>query len=157
MEPYSRRLPQVHPDGAWLFVTWPLAGSLPWPRHVLMPGGQPLVGAGAAFVALDRQADQARCGPRWLGDPRIARMLVDTLLAGERERQFYWLRAWVVMPNHVHVLWQPQVEMPVITRWVKGATARAANLMLGRNGQVFWQDESYDHWVRNGQIGRAHV
>ena len=150
MEPYSRRLPQVHPDGAWLFVTWRLAGSLPWPRHVLMPGGQPLVSAGAAFVALDRQADQARCGPRWLGDPRIARMLVDTLLAGERERQFYRLRAWVVMPNQVHVLWQPQVEMPGITRWVKGATARAANLLLGRTSQVFWQDESYDHWVRNG-------
>jgi len=52
------------------------------------------------------------------------------------------LRAWVVMPNHVHVLWQPQVEMPVITRWVNGATARAANLLLGRTGQVFWQDES---------------
>jgi REP element-mobilizing transposase RayT len=69
-------------------------------------------------------------------------MLVDTLLAGERERQFYRLRAWVVMPNHVHVLWQPQVEMPGITRWVKGATARAANLLLGRTGQVFWQDES---------------
>ena len=53
------------------------------------------------------------------------------------------------MPNHIHVLWEPQVEMPAITRWVKGSTARQANLILGRTGQVFWQDESYDHWVRD--------
>ena len=92
--------------------------------------------AGATFVALDRQADQARCGPRWLGDPRIARMVVDTLLAGKRERQFYRLRAWVVMPNQVHVLWQPQVEMPGTTRWVKGAPAF---LRAGRGPVRAWQ------------------
>jgi hypothetical protein len=32
---------------------------------------------------------------------------------------------------------------------VKGATARQANLILGRTGEAFWQAESYDHWVRN--------
>jgi hypothetical protein len=38
--------------------------------------------------------------------------------------------------------------MRAITRWVKGCTARRANLLLGRTGRAFWQDESYDHWVR---------
>ena len=27
-------------------------------------------------------------------------------------------------------------------------TARQANVILGRTGQPFWQDESYDRWVR---------
>jgi REP element-mobilizing transposase RayT len=75
-------------------------------------------------------------------------MFAATLLAGERERNFYDLRAWVVMPNHVHVVWTPRVPMPEITRWVKGSTARRANTLLGRTGRAFWQDESYDHWVR---------
>jgi putative DNA methylase len=29
----------------------------------------------------------------------------------------------------------------------KGFTAREANRMLGRAG-TFWQDESFDHWIR---------
>jgi len=149
MEPYARRLPHIHPQAAWLFVTWRLAGCLPLRRDLLLPSGQPPPDTGAAFVAMDRQTDLAQRGPKWLADPRTARIVVVTLLAGEQERQFYRLRAWVVMPNHVHVLWEPFVDMPAITRWVKGSTARQANLLLGRTGRVFWQDESYDHWVRN--------
>ncbi len=37
----------------------------------------------------------------------------------------------------------------MITRWLKGSTARQANLILGRTGEVFWQDESFDHRVRD--------
>jgi REP element-mobilizing transposase RayT len=53
------------------------------------------------------------------------------------------------MPNHVHLLILPQVPVPAITRWLKSWTARQANQLLGLAGQPFWQDESYDHWVRN--------
>jgi hypothetical protein len=30
-------------------------------------------------------------------------------------------------------------------------TAKRANLLLQRSGEAFWQDESYDHLVRNGE------
>jgi REP element-mobilizing transposase RayT len=69
---------------------------------------------------------------------------MDTLHIGERERRFYDLPAYVVMPNHVHLLIRPLVPLPEITRWLKGSTARRANLVLGRTGQPFWQDESFD-------------
>jgi len=26
---------------------------------------------------------------------------------------------------------------------------RQANLLLGRTGDYFWQDESFDHWIRD--------
>lgn len=54
------------------------------------------------------------------------------------------LHAFAVMPNHVHLLVTPHV---VATRWLrplKGFTAYQANAWLGRHGQTFWQDESYD-------------
>jgi putative transposase len=105
-------------------------------------------GPGAAFVAFDHALDQATHGPKWLADTRISRLITSTLLAGERERDFYRLRAWVIMQNHIHTLWLPHVPMPMITRWIKGSTARRANLLLDRTGCAFWQDESYDHWVR---------
>ncbi len=53
------------------------------------------------------------------------------------------------MPNHVHVLFRAYQPVSTIMRWLKGSTARRANQLLGRTGKRFWQDESYDHWIRN--------
>jgi hypothetical protein len=59
------------------------------------------------------------------------------------------------MPNHVHLLITPRLQVRKITRGIKGTTARGANEILGRAGQQFWQDESFDHWVRDeGQFWR---
>jgi putative transposase len=63
----------------------------------------------------------------------------------------YELFAWVVISNHVHVLLQPHKPLREVTRAVKNTSAREANLILGRTGLRFWQDESYDHWVRDGK------
>jgi REP element-mobilizing transposase RayT len=142
---YRRRLPHFHPGDAYLFLTWRLWGSLP----ARPPSSRPYLTAGHASVAADRALDRAGAGPVWLKDPRIAGLVVETMLTGEQERRFYELRAGVVMPNHVHLAILPKVEVPVIMRWLKGSTARRANQLLGRSGQPFWQDESYDHWVRN--------
>jgi REP element-mobilizing transposase RayT len=78
-------------------------------------------------------------------------MLAAALQYGERVRQLYHLHAWVIMPNHVHVVLEPRVAMPSIMRWLKGRTGRMANRILGRTGMPFWQDESFDHWVRSAE------
>ncbi len=36
----------------------------------------------------------------------------------------------------------------MVTRAIKSYSARKANHILGRTGEPFWQDESYDHWIR---------
>jgi REP element-mobilizing transposase RayT len=53
------------------------------------------------------------------------------------------------MANHVYVLLAPMRTLSQITHAVKGATARGANKLLGRSGNRFWQDESFDRWIRN--------
>jgi REP element-mobilizing transposase RayT len=159
---YRRKLPHWHPDldeATLLFVTWRLSGSIPQvrlPQQLAGEGACPTPqSAGRAFFALDREADKAAFGPVWLRDNRVARVVADALLHGESGRRFYQLRAWVIMPNHVHVLLRPQTNLPVITRWLKGSTARQANLILGRTGKAFWQDESFDHRVRDEmELGR---
>jgi hypothetical protein len=50
-------------------------------------------------------------------------------------RYCYEMDAWVVMPNHVHLLILPRVPVPAITRWLKSWTARQANQLFGRSGQ----------------------
>ena len=75
-------------------------------------------------------------------------MLVNALHYGELTRKLYRLQAWVIMPNHVHVILQPHADLSVVTRWLKGRTSRMANRLLGRTGERFWPDESFDHWIR---------
>ena len=79
---------------------------------------------------------------------KIAELVVTGLLDGDRRFRRYQLHAFVVMPNHVHLLVTPKV---VATKWLgplKGFTAHQANAVLGAHGGAFWQEESYDHVVR---------
>jgi len=151
MSEHRRRLPHFHPDDTYLFLTWRLWGSPPAKtQFAVYPS------AGHAFVAQDRALDRRASGPLWLSDPRIADLVARAIVIGEGERRFYELCAWVVMPNHVPLLILPRVPPPILMRWLKGSTARSANLILGRTGQPFWQDESYDHYLRNvRQIDRT--
>jgi REP element-mobilizing transposase RayT len=142
---HQRHLPHWQPEDAAVFVTWRLNGSLP--KHVLVR--QDEVSAGRAFVEFDRLLDRAETGPTWLKDPRIAKSAVDALKFGETDLHLYELVAFVVMSNHVHVLIRPNSDLSKITRAIKGYTAREANRILDSTGQPFWQDESYDRWIRD--------
>jgi putative transposase len=98
---------------------------------------------------MDRYLDRAQSGPVFLQQEAIARMVVESLLRGV-ELGHYELGAFVVMPNHVHALLLPLIPPSRLLKSLKGYTAHEANRMLGRTGEPFWQRESYDHWVRNG-------
>jgi len=143
MPEYRRRLPHIHLCDTHLFITWRLWGSLP-------ARSGPIIYAtpGQAFAAQDRILDRRSSGPLWLKDARIAGVVSHAILYGDCNRNFYRLYAWVVMPNHVHLLIRPLVPIPVMMRWLKGSTARSANRTLCRTGQPFWQDESWDHYLR---------
>ena len=156
MAEYRRKLPHYHPDHAYLCLTWRLWGTLPALVGQAVSPAVPQSTAGRAFVARDRALDGHCPGPKWLQDPRIANLVAHAIVIGEVERHFYEIRAWVVMPNHAHLLIVPQVCVPVLMRWLKGSTAREANRILGRTGQPFWQDESWDHYLRNSdQLNRT--
>jgi REP element-mobilizing transposase RayT len=145
MSYYERHLPHWHPDRAAIFVTWRLHGSLPsstWDALPPMP-------AGRAFVAVDRELAKAATGPTWLKDERVAHCVVEALRFGEDSLRLYRLQAWVLMANHVHILIEPKVGLPRITKSIKTFSAKRSNEILERTGEPFWQAESYDHWVRN--------
>jgi type I restriction enzyme R subunit/putative DNA methylase len=136
----------VYPRGERLFVTFCLQGALP-PARFAPPTKAT---AGEAFVYMDRYMDAARSGPAYLRRPEIATIVVDSLYKGV-ELGHYLLHAYVVMPNHVHLLIEPLTHPTRLLKSLKGFTARSANQALGLTGAPFWQKESYDHWVRNDQ------
>jgi putative transposase len=139
---YERKLPHWQQENAALFITWRLHGSMPHkPAVIGLPPGK-------AFAAFDRALDHGEFGPRWLSDTRVASSMEATLLFGAEHLKLYSLLAWVIMPNHVHILIDPNVTLARITQSLKNFSARKSNEILGHTGQ-FWQRESYDHWARN--------
>lgn len=81
-----------------------------------------------------------------LRDPRAADICVEELTRGSD----YRLHAYVVMPNHVHVLVEifPGLLVEELCyRW-KHAMAFRINPLVGRRGRL-WQSESWDHIVRS--------
>ncbi len=146
---YRRHLPHWEMPGQNLFITWRLFGSLP---AKFRPAPE-IKASGGQFVAIDRALDRAGIGPTWLSDPDIAEIAFRELRDGYLAKKLFRLRAYVLMANHVHILIEPHAPLSTITQRIKGATAYRANLALRRTYQRFWQDESFDHWVRNPAEG----
>jgi len=136
----EHHLPHWAPDGKFVFVTWSLYG-----HHPKLPDIEGLP-AGKRFALYDRELHAARYGACWLTDTRIAEAVQDCLV--RHDPVLHHLRAFVIMPNHVHVLLKPAVPLKEVMQRIKGSTAREANRILGLTGRPFWNPESFDHWVR---------
>jgi REP-associated tyrosine transposase len=145
---YRRNLPHWLPEGSSIFLTWRLYGSLPKSFFNRLRECKNF-SSDEEFRQTDEHLDRADSGPLWLKNPRIAKCVVEKITRGDAELSHYTVHAYVVMANDVHMLLTPNVPLRRITNGLKGATARAANLILRRTGQPFWQEESYDHWCRN--------
>ncbi len=70
------------------------------------------------------------------------------ILSGDGK--YYELVAFMVMPNHVHLVLAPSAGFSLsrILKGIKGVTARQINGKRGVRGR-FWQDESFDRIVRD--------
>ncbi len=99
---------------------------------------------------MDRLLDRATTGPVFLRQQEIAQIVVDAVRDGEAMFHRYQMHAFVVMPNHVHLLVTPYVTARQWLGPLKGFTAHQVNRVLGKHAP-FWQEESYDHLVRDGE------
>jgi REP element-mobilizing transposase RayT len=160
-------LPHWRVDGGTYAVTFRLADSLP--GAVLGKWKAERAGIVARAEQMGRPLSELECKrldelhservERWLDqghgscllrDERIAAMVRDTLLHFDGTR--YTLRAWCVMPNHVHAVLRthPGCDLSrIILSW-KGFSGKRAREILGDvGGGAFWQKEAYDHLVRD--------
>ena len=88
-----------------------------------------------------------------LAHPDVAQYVQDALLHFHGER--YTLHAWCIMPNHVHVLIEPLLDLATIVQGWKSYTAR---WVLGKNAQLglkiprpdqLWMREYWDRYIRD--------
>lgn len=161
-------LPHLKRAGATYFVTFRLADSLPREAREQMAYRLRAQFAAAEerdaeitdeaarraaqrveFVRMEAWLD-AGAGSCLLGEPGAAELTAGALrhFAGVR----YGLHAWVVMPNHVHVLVEPMGEYllgDIVGSWKQFVARRVGQWRKQAETGPFWQRESYDRWVRD--------
>ncbi len=141
-------LPHRDEPGLVQFVTFRLADAFPaglrgeWEALLRIEDDR------RRRIELERYLDKGR-GECLLLKAEVAREVENSLLF--RHGSHYELRAWVIMPNHVHALFQVH-DVPMcqlVDAW-KGYTAKAVNAILGRKGH-FWQDGYWDTYMRDSE------
>lgn len=139
-------------------VTFRLADSLP--KEALARIKDKLRSLPAEQQEIERRQQieelmDAGHGACLLRDPAVATIVEEALLRFHGER--YRLHAWVVMPNHVHVLFKtlPGQEMAKIVWGWKSftgkeikATLRQAGAWRSHEGPV-WYREYWDRYIRS--------
>ncbi|WP_254510511.1 transposase [Anatilimnocola floriformis] len=161
---YYRALPHWRQEGATYFTTFRLGDSIPDGRL-------------RELTALRAQWERLNPPPRsesqwqqishttmvhierWLDEGSGSCILQDLASSSVVEQKLkhfdgvqYELGAYVIMPNHVHVLVRPYSDEhnpleSIVQAW-KANAAREINLALGQSGQL-WQHESFDRIVRD--------
>jgi carbamoyl-phosphate synthase large subunit len=169
----ERRLPHWQQEGATYFITFRLADAVPasvlgqWREELeTWLKFQPEPWDSETAYEYQRRAFEIReewldagHGECLLQRPELAQIVADTLRHFDRER--YVLDAFVVMPNHVHVLVKPLPghDLADILQSWKRFSAKTIHKRLGRTG-VLWQEESWDRMVRDEcdlAIKRAYI
>ena len=155
-------LPHFRQEGATYFITFRTADSLPQDKLAVWKAEQSMwVKNHPEPHSLADKEEYYRLFPvriqEWLDagygacalqQPQLRQIVVGALSYFDRAR--YQLIAWVVMPNHVHVLVTPLPghDLSDILQSWKSFTAKAINTANKTTG-TFWQKESFDHIVRS--------
>jgi putative DNA methylase len=128
-------------------ITYRLADSVP--SHVakrmadeLVPDSEP-----SYRTRIERYLDAGH-GSCLLRRPDIASLIIHHWFA--RDTQDYRLLAWIVMPNHVHVLIEPMSGhslSDIVGAW-KSITSRRIKKLTGMKEAV-WQADYWDRYIRD--------
>jgi putative transposase len=86
-----------------------------------------------------------------LSNPSAAGILMRTIRWEAQQGRWAW-RCFVVMPDHLHLVFELKEESPigVIVKSMKRYTALRINETLHRHGSV-WQDGFFDHRIRTDE------
>ena len=148
---FRGHLPHLKKEGAAYFVTFRLADSLPAGEIVRLKQERQAIleQSRAAKRPLTWHEEQqllawycdrveslldAGRGACWLSQPAVADLVADALrfFAGQR----YELRAWVVMPNHVHAIVWPMpghILSDILHSWKSFTSKRAQQILPMRD------------------------
>lgn len=140
-----------HFDGGELtqFLTYRLADSLPQKvlHNLQIQLEQKIITDREKLINIEKYLDQG-IGNCYLRNPKVAEIVEENLLRFADVK--YKLFAWVIMPNHIHILLRPLegYSLSEIVHSCKSYTSTKANKVLNRTGK-FWFPEPFDRFIRD--------
>jgi len=161
---HMRLLPHWRQDGATYFGTFRLGDSLPenklrelreyrdaWLRKHPPPRSHKLHEefSREVFIRVERWIDQGM-GSCLMREPASAKFMADAMHHFDGER--YELDAFVVMPNHVHVIVRPTLPEVHTLDTILGSWKQFASTNINSQAEEsgsLWQDEGYDRIIRD--------
>ena len=156
-------LPHFESTEVTQHVTFHLADSLPRTVLLLLEGELKSVPTEKRDVERRKRVEawiDAGHGSCVLGKPGIADMVQGSLMTFDAKR--YRLLAWVVMPNHVHALFQPMAGWTVakiVGSWKKFTAQKICPDLRDRGETAttpVWHREYWDRFIRDwGHLEQA--
>lgn len=175
---YKRKLPHYIVNGYYYFITFRLANSIPLSKifefknlyekelerlSLINDNGIKSKEYSELkwnyFFKYDDVLDKNILGQDWLKETQLALIVSEALKY--LDKKSYDLIAYSIMPNHVHLIIKPYLEieedesiykqtypLASIMSSIKRHSALKCNGILQRTGE-FWQHENYDHIIRN--------
>jgi type I restriction enzyme R subunit len=162
IDKHRHNLPHWQQGETWIFLTCSLADSLPekklavwrdertrWLAFHPQPWDEATENEyDERFTErIEQWLDQGH-GECLLARPEYSKIVADAFRHFDGRR--YRLGPWVVMPNHVHLLFQPLRDhrLPDLVHTWKRFTAREINLAAERSGAL-WQADYWDRLIRS--------
>jgi type I restriction enzyme R subunit len=166
---HEHHLPHWQQGSIFYFLTWRLADSLPLSKLKAWKSER------EAWLAchpepwnleiekeyherfsqeIDEWLDQGQ-GSCLLRNTMYSTIVAKAILHFDGER--YTMASFVIMPNHVHVLFRLHDgrRLEEIVKLWKGFSAREINRLMGKSGS-FWQADYWDRMIRNpGHFNRC--
>lgn len=154
---HGGKLPHWQQDGRMQFVTFRLADAMPkmkmriwkesrdnWLRHHPKPWDEDTEREYAEGFTerLERWLDQGS-GSCIFRDEGKRAILENVLMKFQGERVEH--HSWVIMPNHVHLLFKPMEPLEDLMKAWKGVSAR----LIGEGS--IWQENYRDTMIRDGR------
>ena len=152
---YSRGyLPHIDETGLVQHITFHLADSLPREVVEQMKTKTDALSEKERDVVKRKRIQElldSGIGSCILERADCARIVEDSLLFGDGVR--YQLLAWVVMPNHVHVLIEQNSKWPlgkVVQSWKRHTTREFRKLgLVDTSKPSLWQRDYWDRFIRD--------
>ena len=159
---FKSHLPHMHQDETMQFVTFRLADSLPksvcqdfYDRVKLFKAANPepwnrtvKLMYWKEFGPMQQQYLDNGYGECWLKYSACREILIDAIAF--KDNVNYIVDSYVIMPNHVHILFQPigMNKTESILHSIKSYSANKINKLVGRSGKL-WMKESFDRMIRD--------
>ncbi len=149
---HRRNLPHLYFNDGMYFVTFRLKNSIPEEMLTTIHSGLKNIDSKKyerIIKKYDSVLDSGEYGKNYLRIKEVTEICKETLHYPEGKE--YKLICYTIMPNHIHLVFEllpGNKGISKIMQSIKRISAKKSNILLHREGS-FWQDESFDRWIRN--------